>query len=301
MRSDWDTFVRSARNGHFFFQRGYLEYHVDRFQDASLVIRSRNTIVAVLAANVNGDTLVSHEGLTYGGFLVGEDMTASRMIGVLEVVLDYLRGLRLRRVVYKAIPHIYHREPSEEDLYALHLARAKVFRRDLSSALLLAERPGYSKGKKLNLARAKKAGLTVVRSNDFGAFMRLLDSVLEERHGVRPVHTAAEMELLASRFPENIRLYCGHLGGELTAGALIFLNPLVAHTQYLANSPAGREVGALDFLIDTLLNNEFSDCRYFSFGISTEDEGKRLNEGLLHSKEAFGARAIVHDFYELSL
>ena len=65
------------------------------------------------------------------------------MISLLEVVLDYLRSFGLRRLVYKAIPHtvLCIVRTSEEDL-AAHLVGAKVFRRDLSSALLLAERPG---------------------------------------------------------------------------------------------------------------------------------------------------------------
>ena len=91
------------------------------------------------------------------------------------------------------------------------------------------------------------------------------------------------------RFPDNIRLYWVHSKGVLLAGALVFVNPSVVHTQYLANSPPGREVGALDFLPDRLITHEFSAWRYLSFGISTGNEGRRLNEGLLHSKEAFGA------------
>ena len=54
MRSELGRFfVRGARNGHFFFQRGYVEYHVDRFQDTYLVVVSSNRMVAgVLATNV---------------------------------------------------------------------------------------------------------------------------------------------------------------------------------------------------------------------------------------------------------
>ena len=301
LRPTWDAFVRSARNGHFFFQRGYLEYHRDRFEDSSLLVYADDRLLALLPANVDGGTFVSHQGLTFGGFLVNHHMTGALMIGVFRAVLDYLRGRGVRLIVYKTIPHIYHREPTEEDLYALHLLGAKLVRRDLSSALALGDGTRYSRGKRLNLARAEDADLTVARSGDFGSFSRLLESVLEERHHVRPIHTAAELELLARRFPDNIQLYRVQSGGVLIAGALVFVNPSVVHTQYLANSPSGRDVGALDFLLDRLITREFSAWRYLSFGISTEDEGRRLNEGLLHSKEAFGARGVVHDVYELSV
>ena len=37
------------------------------------------------------------------------------------------------------------------------------------------------------------------------------------------------------------------------------------------------------------------------FGISTEEGGTVLNRGLIDYKEGFGARAVVHDFYELDV
>jgi hypothetical protein len=301
MHRDWTAFVSSAKNGHFFFQRDYIEYHGPRFEDASLVVLFRNRIVAVLPANVCEGTVFSHQGLTYGGFLVDHTMTGSLMIAVFEVTLDHLRRQGIHRVIYKAMPHIYHRKPSEEDLYALHRLGARVIRRDLSSALEMGGPLCYSKGKQHNLSKARKHDLTVTRGHDFKDFMALLEQVMDTRHGVRPTHNAAEIELLAKRFPENIHLYCTQNSRQLLAGALVFVNPTVVHTQYLANSPAGREIGALDFLLDTLITRRFSGQRYLSFGISTEDEGKHLNEGLLHSKEAFGARGIVHDTYEISL
>jgi len=87
----------------------------------------------------------------------------------------------------------------------------------------------------------------------------------------------------------------------LLAGALVYDFGHVAHTQYLASSDEGREFGALDFLLANLLDTVYANRRYFSFGISTEQEGRYLNEGLIFQKEGFGGRAVVHDFYELEL
>ena len=38
-RAAWDAFVRASKNGNFLFLRDYMEYHRDRFEDASLVAR----------------------------------------------------------------------------------------------------------------------------------------------------------------------------------------------------------------------------------------------------------------------
>lgn len=69
----------------------------------------------------------------------------------------------------------------------------------------------------------------------------------------------------------------------------------------MASTPKGKEIGALDLLIHQLMSDYFKDKRYFNFGISTEDSGKYLNEGLLSQKNGFGARSTVHDFYEINI
>ena len=33
----WDGFVRASRNGTFLIERGFMDYHADRFADASLM------------------------------------------------------------------------------------------------------------------------------------------------------------------------------------------------------------------------------------------------------------------------
>jgi hypothetical protein len=65
----------------------------------------------------------------------------------------------------------------------------------------------------------------------------------------------------------------------------------------MAASQEGRKLGALDLIIDQLI----SDARdagvpWVSFGTSTTDEGRELNDGLLWQKESFGGRSIAHDF-----
>ena len=107
--------------------------------------------------------------------------------------------------------------------------------------------------------------------------------------------------MLAKRFPDNIRLYVGMLNDELLAGTILFINRDVVHTQYMANSDKGRDLGALDCVLDYLIAEEYADYKYFDFGISNENQGRYLNKGLIGQKEGFGARAVVHDFYELDI
>lgn len=140
-----------------------------------------------------------------------------------------------------------------------------------------------------------------MQSCRYDEYVKILSDVLKKYHDTTPVHTGAELKMLAERFPENIKLYTGELDGKILAGAVVFENGDTVHTQYLANSDEGRISGALDCVIDYLLNEIYADKKYFDFGISNENAGRYLNRGLIAQKEGFGGRAVVHDFYELKI
>lgn len=298
----WDDFIKNAKNNHFFFQRKYLEYHSDRFQDFSLMIfDDRESLIAVLPANKDGDVIYSHQGLTFGGFIVSDSMKTETMINIFKELLLFLKSFKIKKIVYKCIPYIYHKKPAEEDRYALFLNDAKIVRRDVTSTIYLEQDVRYSKGRKWSINKAKKENVEIFESRDFASFWEILENVLEKEHKAKPVHSLQEIEMLAMSFPDNIRLFMAQHQGVNVSGALIYDNEIVAHTQYLANSDKGREVGALDLLIDRLIGKVFNGKKYFDFGISNENQGRDLNLGLIAQKEGFGARPVVHDFYEIEI
>ena len=301
-KSAWDGFVAQAKNGIFLFHRDYIEYHADRFPDASLMFYGHEgQLVALLPATIRDGMMSSHAGLTFGGVVSDNSMKASVMLEVFDALRANLIERGLKGLVYKAVPHIYHRMPAEEDLYALYRAGAKLVRRDISSAILLREKLSFSKGRKWALKQAQKHGLEVRKSDDFRAFMVIEEQVLGQKHDLRPVHTAEEIQMLARRFPDNIELFSAYCYEEMLAGVVMYESDNVAHAQYMAANDDGKQKGALDVILDYLINDYYRDKKYFDFGVSTEDDGRYLNSGLIENKQSFGARAIVHDFYQISL
>jgi hypothetical protein len=298
----WDELVGRSRSSHFLFRRGYMGYHADRFEDHSLMVFDGAKLVALLPANRRGDALVSHGGLTFGGVVSTAAMTTSTMLRVFDAIVGELRERGFTQLVYKAVPHIYSPAPAEEDLYALFRHGAQLVRRDVAAAIRLDARLPYSKGRKHSVKQARKAELEIERGHDFHAFIELEARVLAERHDAVPTHTGAELELLAGRFPDNVKLYTASRDGELLAGVVMYETATVAHTQYIGASDAGRAVGASDAIIDRLIaEHEQAGTRWFDFGISTEDSGRYLNAGLARNKESYGARAVVYDQWLLRL
>ena len=299
---EWNRFVAQSKNGTFLFDRRFMDYHADRFDDCSLMIYRQGALYAMLPANIKGDTLYSHGGLTYGGLIMSDRCSAKGVQDVFIAINDFLRSISVQKVVYKAVPWIYHQQPAEEDLFALtSICEARLIIRDISSAIIGDRRMPFTESRCSGIRKARRKGLDVRESMDFATFWQILNDNLTSKYGVRPVHSAAELELLHGRFPKQIKLYMVFDGETPLGGTVLFLTPQVLHTQYISATPDGKACGAIDLLFDHLVHQVYSDYRYIDFGKSTSSDSADLNEQLIFQKEGFGARAVCYDTYEYTL
>lgn len=297
----WNRLIKASKNGTFLLDRNYMDYHSDRFEDFSLMFFEDQNLIAALPANIKDGVVYSHQGLTYGGMIYDDNMKSAEMLQIFNMMLDFLKSQSVKKLVYKAIPHIYHKIPAEEDLYALFRIGAKLYRRDLSTTIYQPTKMRFERGRRRCAEDAKKSGLIIKRSYDFERMYEIMKDILEKKYAVKPVHSSAEMKLLHDRFPENIHLYGCYKDEEMISGSLIFITEKTVHAQYVYASDEGRKKGANDIMYDFLINEKFCDFEYFDFGISTENGGLFLNENLVQQKEMFGGRAVCYDFYELNL
>lgn len=298
----WNSFVSKARNATFLFDRNYMDYHADRFDDNSFMFYHKGKLKAVLPANVAGDTLYSHQGLTYGGLLLDKKATVEDVLECFDSLNFWLRENGISKVVYKTLPWIYQQYPSEEDLYALTWkCKAQLISRDISSSIVIDNKLKFAESRKSGIRKALSLNIEVGESNDVDGFWHVLEDNLGNRYNAKPVHTSSEMKLLMSRFPNNIKLYVAKMNGEIVGGTLIYVTPQVVHTQYISASVEGKKHGALDLLFDYIINKVYANCRYFDFGKSTEQGGAYLNEPLIFQKEGFGGRGVCYDWYQWEL
>ena len=208
LKAVWDNFVRKSKNGTFLFLRDYMEYHQDRFLDHSLMITDqKGKLVSLLPANQQEDAIVSHGGLTYGGFVTDDKMKVPKMLGVFDATLSYMGKRSFRKFIYKTVPHIYHRCPSEEDRYAMFLCRALLVSRSVITVVDTRRLLPFQNRRTRGLKKATEKGLTVRQSGDFETYWQILTDLLHKTYDAEPVHSLHEMKLLHSMFPNNIKLF----------------------------------------------------------------------------------------------
>lgn len=298
----WNDFLEHSKNGSFLFKRNFMEYHADRFEDYSLLVINDQKIIAVLPANIKGSILYSHQGLTYGGFIIGVDIKMPIVLEAFKGVLHFLHEQRIDKLIFKNIPYIYHTYPADEVEWALTCVKANLYRRDSTLTIQNKATLPYQERRIRSIKKAQKLSpiIKVSETNGFDKFWQeVLEPNMLKKHNLKPVHSLAEIKLLASRFPDNIKQYNVYIGEQIMAGCTMFLNKTVAHAQYISGTDEGRSNGCLDYLFNHLIKEEYNSYPYFDFGNSNEEAGTKINFGLMDWKEGFGGRAISHDFYEI--
>jgi hypothetical protein len=299
----WDELVAQAPMGTFLHTRRFLSYHGDRFSDASLLLTERDTVRAVLPAALDPadpSRVVSHPGATYGGLVHDGRLGGERALETLGAICDHYAGRGLAALRYRAVPRVYHRSPSDDDVWALSELGARRVDWQLSCAIDLAARRTPSTRRSRSLAKARARGVEVVESQEsLAPLWAVLETTLKRRYGATPVHTLAEMELLRARFPDSIRPVTAVLDGAVVAGAVLFCTPAVVHTQYLATSPDGARVNALDAVVEHSIHAAAeAGARYFDFGISPGPNRRGLSPGLYRWKAEFGGGGVLHEHFE---
>ena len=298
----WNHFVDISKQGTFLFYRNYMDYHEDRFSDYSLLVLHKQRVVALLPANREEHTLWTHAGLTYGGLITSMSVTTANVCDIFTAINEFLKKNGFDKVIYKAIPWIYHRIPAEEDLYALiNICNARIIERHISSTIMMENRIKWTEYRKSGLRKARHHHIRVEESEDLETFWKILSQNLHEKYHAVPVHSLREIQLLQSRFPQNIKLYLAYQETRPIGGVLIYETPQVVHTQYISASKEGKMLGAIDIIIDYLLNEVYKDWQYFDFGKSSDGDGRALNRNLIFQKEGFGGRGVCYDWYEYTL
>ena len=348
---NWNTFIKTNSEGHFFFQTDYLFYHKERFDDFSLLIYDNTkNLICVLPACfeiVESKKIYSHKGLTFGGFVFKDDLNFLEKREIVFSCFVFLKRNNFDSLIIKSLPSYFQFDSNREE--SIHRLLNNNFENNKSNKLdskilrveanLLVRFPktdfdyqestykNYSKRKKRNLHTAYKSNLRLMKTEFSTDFWEIIEENLKTKHNLVPVHSAAEIQLLHDKFPQNIHFSIVKKynknsttnSSEIVACSVIFIYQSTIHLQYMAATKQGKKINALDFMIDELVQNYsvyFDDMNrnsnaaltYLSLGVSelrnndnkSENEDS-INKGLFKWKEEFGAKTFSHFVYQIKL
>lgn len=286
-KNQWNQFITESINGTFLFHRDFMEYHNDRFEDASLMAFDKQELVCCVPANKKDRSFYSHQGLTYGGFIFKSAIDPQYINAVISNVVSYL-DTYFTSVAFRWQPAFYdpNQEAILESLSKLGFHKQSKFN---NLHIDLQEEIAISAKKTAGYRNGKFDDLKLEINHDFKSFWnQILIPQLKKRHDASPVHNLEEMELLASRFPKNIKQYLVYNADELLAGVTFFIKDTIVKSQYAAASPQGLKTGALDYLyIEAIKQFKNAGYDYLDLGHVNHPDGT-INRGLQRFKEELG-------------
>ena len=299
-RSQWEEFVSCSKNGTFHLSRNFIDYHGTKFIDHSLLSFDEDKLVGVLAMNESGKDVSAHQGLTYGGWVLSQNIRLDEFHELFKNFLNYLSAQGSETLHYKTIPFMYHQIPSQEDLHLMHLAGAVCSGQHVNPIIIPSNVPKFQERRVRGMKKAVKEDVRIETSENVDAYYSIVEDLLKA-YNSRPAHSREELIDLKNRFPNEIILHAAFVGNEMCGGILCFETPNCVRFQYIASTMEGKEKGALDLLFATLIQETFSKKNYIDFGTSTNNQGASLALGISQQKEGFGARTSVQPIYTLAL
>lgn len=279
-----------------------MEYHSDRFEDFSLLIFKKDELIGLLPVNRVGKTVYSHQGLTFGSFILKFDIIQEEVIDMIDNTFNYLRSNGVINISIKLIPEFYCKKKCKELENYLHL-KNEVKCEKLMVFAIDYYKPFSIHKTKLRRFRNNKYNFVIKESDDFSSFWEeVLIPRLDFRYNTKPVHSLNEISLLASRFPTRIKQFNIYLENTILAGITIFDSDTVVKSQYGAATEMGKKTRALDYLFLYLIYKyQNKGKRYFSMGTASDNSEMGYNSGMKKQKEELGCRIYNQKILSLNL
>lgn len=313
----WDAFIDESVNGTFLQKRVFLNYHPkNRFVDNSLLFYCKDKLVAVCPGCIvnenNKKIFVSHQGSTYGGLILCEQLyRTEKILALIESMEEYLKNQGVSTCILKQTMDLLTTIPSDLIEFCLGYKGYTEYK-EISTYIDLKKVEGeiiksLSKMKQRLVKKCIKEKLEFKKlesKNEIADFHRVLTINLE-KYNKKPVHTVEELwDLKYNRLQNEIEFFGAYLDGQLVSGTMVFLfeKTKCAHTQYLAADLEYNKLSPMTYVYykteEEFLNRGYN---YLSWGISTEERGCYINMGLTNSKEEFGSRHELVRIYEKQL
>lgn len=301
---EWDALVKIAQNGHLMARPGFFRYHAGRFVDASLFIRRGRRPLGVLPANRDGDTLWSHQGVSFGGLILHPRTRMDQVGEAVRALLDHLRSQGIKRMMYRPAPHPYHLQPREEDIYWLEQAGARIVDTKLHSMVMCGSDAAVrSKTWGRDIRRSAGAGVRVRtgKADELGTAWSQVERNLAG-HDQKPVHSFDDIALLMQRFPAEILLVLAESAeDDYLAGQILFRSGRTLTSMYLGDTDQGRDLWAGSSIIDYILNDPENAGFWCDLGQWCDTSTREVSDSLLHYKEGIGGRLIQRHTWQLDL
>lgn len=303
--------AESWTNGEFINSLTFLGYHPkNRFHDDSIIIidegsKSIEGLMLCAQDTDNKAKIVSHPGTTFAGPVVNFKNSVTDIKNILDLAIGYYED-RYECVEIRCAPQIYAKQPSDIIEYFLlkkgfnynMMGLANVINikevNTIEDALLI-----FARERRTDYRKSLKSEMTFFKCDSvIKSIWDNMNMELAKKYDAATTHTYEEINTLMRLCPKNIETFQVNVNGHYGALSIVFKFKNVFHTQYLGLNSLYRKDHPNVFLIANLmLEARKQGYEWFSFGSSTEERGRYLNESLYKYKAAYGGGSVILPVY----
>jgi len=301
----WEDFVPKANNGTMFHYQRFLNYHpARRFKNHHLIIKEKDNILALFPAVIQDNTVISHQGASYGGFVLKQGIGIHKTCLMVEHLVTYFKERGYQRIILTQTPLIYYKEPDQYIDFALVKSGFHYRKREITAVIPInVAEPllTFHADARRSTKKAMREGVRVTISEDFKTFYAILEHNLGMRHNVSPTHTIEELLRLKKLFPDDILLFAAYLNKKMIGGLVVFCahqNVMLAF--YISHNNDFQIYRPVNLLFYEVLKwGYIKGFKYLDLGTFTLNMNP--NWGLGRFKENHNARGFLRDSFELDL
>jgi len=301
----WEAFVAAANNGTMFHYLKFLSYHPqNRFKNFHCIIKEKTNIIALFPAVEKEKTIISHQGASYGGFVLKNRLGIHKVCIMVEHLTKYFKEKGYKRIILTQTPLIYYTEPNQYIDFALLKNGFRYLKREITAVIPLScAEPlmTFHSDARRSTKKALREGVYVKISDDFKTFYKILEHNLGMRHNVSPTHTIEELLKLKRLFPEEIILFAAYLKERMIGGVVLFnTNKNVTLAFYISHDEKFQNYRPINLLFYEIIKwGRNRGIRFLDLGTFTLN--MEPNWGLGRFKEKHNARGFLRDTYEITL
>jgi len=305
-RDIWTDFILRSNNGTIFHLPDFLDYHPEgRFRNHHLIVENASGIVSVIPGALtdreDGTWFRSYPGASYGGPVFNDSLGLSKIENTIDELCSYCRSNGFRGIELTPPPIVYYRRPHNYLEFSLVKRDFKYMKRELTAVIDLSRfgeelNLGFRSSAIRGVKKAEKNGVEVSENSDFSLFYHVLESNLQQRHGVKPTHTLEELEKLRSLLGrDRIRQFIAMKDGDVLAGMVMFhCNPRVTLAFYISHDQEHQALRPVNSVYMEVIRWA-KQMGYHYMDLGTFTLNMDVNYGLCRFKESFSARGIFRN------
>jgi len=288
----WDNFVNNELFGTIYHTRQFINYHPEnRFVDESILVYNENKeLVTVLPCCKKENKYFSYSGATYGGPVISKKYYKFKH---LKIIINSIFEYYDNKIEFRVANDIYFKE-SCYILYFL-LSQKTVIYPELSWYINtndnFMDNILNKRNKTILNKQLKDKSIICYHSNeinDYITFHSILTKNLNTNHNTNPTHSLDEFLKVKEILNDKQRLYLIRDKENILGG--VYIIKVTSQCWYSFYISRNIEVHNSSISIMYLMYKISCDAKkenvkYVDYGISTEECGKIINEGLTEYKE----------------